>query len=204
MNGAAVTLDDSGCVLRARYTPRSASTTSRSRRATASASSSRKQLDVLWAPDYLPPMAGTTAFEVPDALDLYLGQRFFDARQFGTTLDMSTDPVVAHDLGVCARADPVEHRSREPDRRRHPRRHRQLDARHHDPVGDARGDHRRRDGRRRLGDRSVDRSQRRVPRDDGHVPLRQQGPRGRRRHLGRHARVGAPRARASTATARSG
>ncbi len=61
----------------------------------------RQQLDVLWAPDWLPPMAGTTSFSVPDALDLYLGQRFFDGRQLGTTLDMSTDPVVAHDLGAA-------------------------------------------------------------------------------------------------------
>ena len=61
----------------------------------------QQQFDVLWAPDWLPPMAGTTSFAVPDALDLYLGQRFFDGRQLGTTLDMSTDPVVAHDLGAA-------------------------------------------------------------------------------------------------------
>jgi hypothetical protein len=60
-----------------------------------------KELDVLWAPDYLPPTAGTAGFDVPDALDLYLGQRFFDGRQLGTTLDMSTDPVVAHDLAAA-------------------------------------------------------------------------------------------------------
>jgi hypothetical protein len=58
----------------------------------------RKELDVLWAPAFLPTVAGTTGFEVPDGLDLYLGQQFFDARRFGTTLDLSTDPVVAHDL----------------------------------------------------------------------------------------------------------
>ncbi|MBV8761679.1 MAG: hypothetical protein JO257_30575 [Deltaproteobacteria bacterium] len=61
----------------------------------------RQQLDVLWAPDWLPPATGTTTFAVPDALDLYLGQRFFDGRQLGTTLDMSTDPVVAHDLAAA-------------------------------------------------------------------------------------------------------
>jgi hypothetical protein len=60
-----------------------------------------KELDVLWAPDYLPPTAGTAGFQVPDALDLYLGQRFFDGRMLGTTLDMSTDPVVAHDLAAA-------------------------------------------------------------------------------------------------------
>ena len=52
----------------------------------------------MWAPDYLPPAAGTTGFQISDALDLYLGQQFFDGRLLGTTLDMSTDPVVAHDL----------------------------------------------------------------------------------------------------------
>jgi len=57
-----------------------------------------QQLDVMWAPDYLPPTTGTTGFVLSDALDLYLGQQFFDARQLGTTLDLSTDPVIAHDL----------------------------------------------------------------------------------------------------------
>jgi hypothetical protein len=58
-----------------------------------------QELDVLWAPDYL-PTAGGTAFDVGDALDLDLGQRFFDGRMLGTTLDLSTDPVVAHDLAA--------------------------------------------------------------------------------------------------------
>jgi hypothetical protein len=58
-----------------------------------------QEFDVLWAPDYLPPIAGTTGFDVTSGIDLELGQRFFDARQFGTTLDLTTDPVVAHDLG---------------------------------------------------------------------------------------------------------
>ena len=57
-----------------------------------------QELDVVWAPAYLPAIAGTTGFDVPGALELSLGQRFFDARTFGTTLDLSTSPVVAHDL----------------------------------------------------------------------------------------------------------
>ena len=60
-----------------------------------------QQLDVVWAPDYLPPTTGTTGFVVADALDLHLGQRFFDSRFPGTTLDMTTDPVVAHDLAAA-------------------------------------------------------------------------------------------------------
>lgn len=57
-----------------------------------------QELDVVWAPDYLPPNPGSTGFDVPGALELSLGQRFFDARALGTTLDLSTSPVVAHDL----------------------------------------------------------------------------------------------------------
>ena len=57
-----------------------------------------QEMDVVWAPDYLPPNAGSTGFDVPGAISLSLGQRFFDARTFGTTLDLSTSPVVAHDL----------------------------------------------------------------------------------------------------------
>jgi hypothetical protein len=57
-----------------------------------------QELDVLWAHDYAPAIEGTTGFDVASALDLRLGQRFFDARLFGTTLDLTTDPVVAHDL----------------------------------------------------------------------------------------------------------
>ena len=60
-----------------------------------------QELDVMWAPDYLSPVAGTAGFVVDDALDLYLGQQFFDGRQLGTTLDMTTDPVVAHDLAAA-------------------------------------------------------------------------------------------------------
>jgi hypothetical protein len=58
-----------------------------------------QQLDVMWAPDYLPPIAGTTGFDLTNAIELRLGQKFFDGRLFGTTLDLSTDPVVARDLG---------------------------------------------------------------------------------------------------------
>jgi hypothetical protein len=55
-----------------------------------------QELDVLWAPDYVP--ANGTGFDIDDALDLELGQQFFDGRLLGTTLDMSTNPVIAHDL----------------------------------------------------------------------------------------------------------
>ena len=58
-----------------------------------------KEMDVMWAPDYLPPLAGTTGFDLEGAIQLRLGQRFFDARLLGTTLDLSPDPVVATDLG---------------------------------------------------------------------------------------------------------
>lgn len=57
-----------------------------------------KELDVLWAPEYLPPLAGQTGFDLAGALELRLGQRFFDARLLGSALDMSTDPVVARDV----------------------------------------------------------------------------------------------------------
>jgi hypothetical protein len=59
-----------------------------------------QQLDVMWAPDYLSPNANATGFTVPDALALYLGQRFFDGRLLGTTLDLTADPVIAHDLAA--------------------------------------------------------------------------------------------------------
>ena len=57
-----------------------------------------QELDVMWAPEYLAPVSGQTGFEVPGALELQLGQRFFDSRLLGTALDLSTDPVVARDL----------------------------------------------------------------------------------------------------------
>jgi glucodextranase-like protein len=60
-----------------------------------------QQLDVVWAPDYLPPRTGETGFDVTGAIDLRLGQGFFDGRLFGSTLDLTTDPVVAHDLGAA-------------------------------------------------------------------------------------------------------
>jgi hypothetical protein len=56
------------------------------------------EMDVLWASDYLAPVAGTTGFEIAGALELSLGQRFLDLRAAGTTLDLTTDPVVADDL----------------------------------------------------------------------------------------------------------
>jgi hypothetical protein len=57
-----------------------------------------RELDVVWAPEYLTPIAGTTGFDVTGGIELRLGQRFFDARPLGTTLDLTTDPVIAHDL----------------------------------------------------------------------------------------------------------
>ncbi len=59
-----------------------------------------KELDVMWAPEYLPPVSGT-GFDLAGALELHLGQLFFDGRLFGTTLDLAPDPVVAHDLGAA-------------------------------------------------------------------------------------------------------
>lgn len=59
-----------------------------------------QEMDVMWAPDYV-STSGGTGFQLGDALDLELGQRFFDGRLLGTTLDMSTDPVVAHDLAAA-------------------------------------------------------------------------------------------------------
>lgn len=56
------------------------------------------EIDVAWAGDYLPPRPGQTGFDLADALELRLGQRFFDARLQGTALDRSTDPVVARDV----------------------------------------------------------------------------------------------------------
>ncbi|MCW5806523.1 MAG: hypothetical protein KIT31_29430 [Deltaproteobacteria bacterium] len=60
-----------------------------------------QELDVLWVPAYLPPVAGTAGFDLADALELRLGQRFFDPRPFDTSLDLTTDPVVAHDLAAA-------------------------------------------------------------------------------------------------------
>jgi hypothetical protein len=57
-----------------------------------------QELDVMWAAGYLTPRAGQTGFDLPAALELQLGQRFFDARLLGTTLDRSTDPIVARDI----------------------------------------------------------------------------------------------------------
>lgn len=57
-----------------------------------------QELDVMWAAGYLPPRPGQTGFDLPAALELQLGQRFFDARLLGTTLDRSTNPIVARDV----------------------------------------------------------------------------------------------------------
>lgn len=57
-----------------------------------------REIDVAWAGDYLPPRPGQTGFDLADALELRLGQRFFDARLQGSALDRSTDPVVARDI----------------------------------------------------------------------------------------------------------
>lgn len=100
VNGTAVTLDDSGA-FSAQVTPAVGINHITVEAGDGIGAVVSKELDVLWAPDYLPPNAGTASFDVPDALDLYLGQRFFDGRQLGTTLDMSTDPVVAHDLAAA-------------------------------------------------------------------------------------------------------
>jgi hypothetical protein len=57
-----------------------------------------KHMDVMWAPGYLAPDEGTTGFNIEDALQLQIGQRFFDTNTNGTDLDLTTDPVVARDL----------------------------------------------------------------------------------------------------------
>jgi hypothetical protein len=57
-----------------------------------------QELDVIWAPGYLPPAAGQTGFDLPAALKLELGQRFFDARLLGTAFDHRADPAVARDV----------------------------------------------------------------------------------------------------------
>lgn len=58
----------------------------------------RQEFDVEWAAAYLPPNTGTTSFALPAALELQLGQRFFDSRLLGTALDRSTNPIVARDV----------------------------------------------------------------------------------------------------------
>jgi hypothetical protein len=57
-----------------------------------------QELDVTWAAGYLAPSAGQTDFALPAALELQLGQRFFDARLPGSSLDLRTDPIVARDV----------------------------------------------------------------------------------------------------------
>lgn len=57
-----------------------------------------RRLDVMWAPEYLAPAAGTSRFELNDALMLRLGQRLFDTHLRGSDLDLGATPVVAKDL----------------------------------------------------------------------------------------------------------
>lgn len=56
------------------------------------------RMDVLWAPDYLAPLEGTTGFDLPDSVELRLGQRFLDSQLVGSDLDLAADPVVAENL----------------------------------------------------------------------------------------------------------
>jgi Glucodextranase, domain B len=67
-----------------------------------------RELDVVWAPEYLTPIAGTTGFDVTGGIELRLGQRFFDARPLGTSLDLTTDP--------AARCSPSRSPTRSPRR----------------------------------------------------------------------------------------
>jgi hypothetical protein len=100
VNGAAVQLDDSGGFT-AQVTPAVGINHIKVEGGDGFGSIVDQELDVMWAPDYVPPVAGTAGFALPDGLDLYLGQSFFDGRLLGTTLDMSSDPVVAHDLAAA-------------------------------------------------------------------------------------------------------
>jgi hypothetical protein len=60
-----------------------------------------QELDVTWAAGYLAPHTGGTGFDLPAALELQLGQRFFDGRLLGSALDRSTNPVVARDIAAA-------------------------------------------------------------------------------------------------------
>ncbi|MBX3272720.1 MAG: hypothetical protein KF729_20835 [Sandaracinaceae bacterium] len=55
------------------------------------------ELDVLWAPEYLPALGadGTPHLSLDDGLSLWLGQDFFDDR---AALDTSTRPIMTRDL----------------------------------------------------------------------------------------------------------
>jgi hypothetical protein len=57
-----------------------------------------QEFDVLWSPEFMPPIADTTGYDLPGALELELGQRFFDSRLLGSALDLTTNPVVARDV----------------------------------------------------------------------------------------------------------
>jgi hypothetical protein len=56
------------------------------------------ELDILYAGEYFTPAAGTANFDIENAIELRLGQLFFDVRRFGSDLDINTDPIVATDL----------------------------------------------------------------------------------------------------------
>jgi hypothetical protein len=60
-----------------------------------------RELDVLWVPEYMAPLEGQTGFDIASALELRLGQRFFDGRLLGSALDLSTNPVVARDVAAA-------------------------------------------------------------------------------------------------------
>lgn len=60
-----------------------------------------RELDVLYAAQYMPPVDDTASYEVPNALELRLGQLFFDVRRHGSELDLAADPVVATDLAAA-------------------------------------------------------------------------------------------------------
>ena len=57
-----------------------------------------RALDVLVAAEYFAPLPGTASFEIEDAIELRLGQLFFDVRRSGSDLDLTTNPIVASDL----------------------------------------------------------------------------------------------------------
>lgn len=57
-----------------------------------------RRMDVLLADGYLPPVEGTTRFELEDAMIFRLSQRFFDEILGGTALEGGVTPNVAQDL----------------------------------------------------------------------------------------------------------
>lgn len=57
-----------------------------------------REMDVMWAPGYVPTLPESTGFDLDSAIELRLGQQLFDSRLYDTDLDLSTDPVMARDL----------------------------------------------------------------------------------------------------------